>query len=181
MWKALAVVAALAVAGGAHAQTKAELVQKVLQLQQPGIEGMARSLTERPALQLMQQAGIALQKMPADKRDSVARDIQADVQKYVDESFPLVRERALKLAPTTVGAVLSEKFNEDELKQLTALLESPVLKKYQQLTGEMLRPLGEKLSAELGPTIDPKVQALQQSIARRLGVPAKPASAPSKK
>jgi uncharacterized protein len=181
MWKSFLIASALAVAGGAQAQTKAELVQKVLQLQQPGIEGLARSLTERPALQLMQQAGAALQNMPADKRESVAREIQADVQKYVDESFPIVRERAIKLAPTTVGAVLSEKFNEEELKQLSGLLESPVLKKYQQLTGEMLRPLGEKLSAELGPTIDPKVQALQQSIGRRLGMPAKPASAPSKK
>lgn len=181
MWKSLVLAAALAVAGGAHAQTKQELVQKVLQLQQPGIEGMARALTELPAAQLMQQAGIALQRLPADKRESVAREIQADARKYVDESFPIVRERAVKLAPTTVGAVLDDKFTEDELKQLVVLLESPVLTKYQQLTSEMLRPLREKLSSELGPTIDPKVRALEQSIGRRLGVPAKPASAPSKK
>jgi hypothetical protein len=184
MWKSLVLAAALAVAGGAHAQTKKELVLKVLQLQQPSIENMARALTERPAAMLMQQAGIALQKMPADKRDAVAREIEADVRKYVDESAPIVREHALKLAPTTIGAVLEEKFNEDELKQLAALLESPVLKKYQQLTGEMQRSLGEKLSAELGPTIDPKVRALEQSITRRLGVTARPAptgSAPAKK
>jgi len=181
MWKPLVLAAALAVAGGAHAQTKKELLQKVLQLQQPSIENMARTLTERPAAMLMQQAGIALQKLPADKRDAVAREIEADVRKYIDESVPIVREHAIKLAPTTIGVVLEDKFNEDELKQLTALLESPVLKKYQQLTGEMQRSLAEKLSSELGPTIDPKVRALEQSIGRRLGIPARPASAPASK
>jgi hypothetical protein len=172
--------AVLLAAGSAQAQTKAELVQKVLQLQQPSIENMARVLTERPAAQIMQQAGLALQKVPADKREAVARDIQADVRKYVDESLPVVRERALKLAPSTIGAVLEEKLTEDELKQLVAMLESPVLRKYQQFSGEMQRSLGEKIGAELGPTMDPKVRALEQTVLKRLGLPA-PASAPARK
>ena len=39
----------------AQAGGKKELVAKVLQLQQPGIEAMARQMAEQPAMQLMQQ------------------------------------------------------------------------------------------------------------------------------
>ena len=77
------------------------------------------------------------QQMPPEKREAIGKQIEAEVKKYVEEAYPLVRERALKLAPTTIGAVLEEKISEDELKQLIAWLESPTNKKYQQLGREM--------------------------------------------
>ena len=168
---------------------KKELVQRVLALQQPGIENLARQLAEQPAAVLMQQAGPALQnRVPADKREAVARDIQADVKKYVDEAVPLVRDKALKLAPTTVGAVLEDKFSEDELKQLVGILESPVNRKFQQLGGDMQKSLGDKLVADTRSIIEPKVRALEQTMAKRLGLspeaaarPASAASPPAKK
>ncbi len=130
----------------AHGQSKKELVQKVLQLQQPMIEGIARNMVEQPAAQMMQAAGRALQtQVPADRREAVAKSIDADVKKYVEDGVPLMRERALKLAPSTLGAGLEEKFSEAELKQLVAWLESPVNKKFQQLG-----PVLEHLLAELG-------------------------------
>ena len=91
--------------GSAQAQTKKELVQKLLTLQQPGIEQVSRGLVERPAVQMMQEAGLVLQRQTApDKREALGKQIEAEVKKYVDESCPLVRERALKIAPTTIGA-----------------------------------------------------------------------------
>ena len=67
---------------------------------------------------------------------------------------------ALKLAPQTIGAVLEEKLSEDELKQVVAMLESPVNRKYTALLGDMQRALGEKLIAETRTAVDPKVRAL---------------------
>ncbi len=184
------VVALLASATLAHAQgasapapapvsaAKKELVQKVLLLQQPAIENMARSLVEQPAGQMMQAAGRALQQqVPAEKREAVGRGIEADVKKYVDESYPVVRERAVKIAPTTIGAVLEEKFTDDELKQLIAWLESSVNKKYLQLGAEMQNGFMQKLVAEARPLLDPKLQALETRVRTSLGVPAAPASA----
>ena len=147
-------VALLAGATLAHAQApaKKELVQKLMQLQQASIDSVARSLVEQPAAQLMQAAGRALQsQVPADKRETIGKGIEADVKKFVDESFPLVRDRATKLAPTTLGAAMEEKFSEDELKQLIAWLESPVNKKYQQLGPEMQDGFVQKLVAESRP------------------------------
>ena len=172
--------------GGVQAQTtpsspaKKELVARVLTLQQPAIEGMARVLAEQPAAQMMQQAGLALQtRIAPDKREAVGKDIQADLKKYVDEAVPLVRDSALKLAPSTIGALLEEKFTEDELKQLLAIIESPINKKFQQLGGDMQKVLAEKLVADTRSLIEPKVRALDQSIGKRLGLQPQPdASAP---
>ena len=177
-------VTLLVVASSVQAQTtaKKELVAKVLLLQQPAIEQAAQALAERPALQMLQQAGMALQsQLPADKREAVAKEIQAEAKKYADEAVPLVRERAVKLAPSTVGALLEEKFNEDELKQLIAIIESPVNRKFLQLGGEMQNALIDKLVAETQAVVEPKVRALEQAIGKRLAqaIPASASPAPA--
>lgn len=183
MKKKLFAIALLALVSVAHAQStaaKKELVAKVLQLQRAAVEQTGQALVERPAAQLMQQAGVALQaRVAADKRDAVAKDIQADVKKYIDEAGPLVRERAVKLAPSTVGAVLDEKFSEDELKQLIAIMESPVNRKFLQLGGEMEKALVEKVVADTQALVQPKVKALEQSMSKRLGLPVANASTAS--
>lgn len=155
---------------------KKELVGKVLKLQQPGIDNVARQLVEQPAGQMMQQAGLALQqRVAADRRQAVAADIQADLRKYAEEVGPVARDKAGKLAPTVLGPILEEKFTEDELKQLIAIIESPVNRKYQALGVEMQKALSEKLVAEMRPMMETKLRGLQQSIAGRLA-PAAPAA-----
>jgi uncharacterized protein len=172
--KKMLVAALCAAAAMSYAQStsKKDLVQKVILLQQPQIEGISRSIVERPAAQMMQAAGQALQtQVPPEKREAVGKAIEADVRKYVEEATPLLRDRALKLAPSTLGATLEEKLSEDELKQLIAWLESPVNKKFQQLVPEMQNNFGQKLLAEAAPLLDPKLQALQQKVRASLGIP----------
>lgn len=189
--KRLIVAALLTSAALAHAQTtatpaapsspaKKELVQKFLSLQQPGIENVARSLVERPVAQMAQEVRGALQQMPADKREAAVKTIDADIKKYIDESVPIVRDRAVKLAPSTIGVTMEEKFSEDELKQLIAWFESPLNKKYGQLSVEMQGNFTQKLVTETAPTIDPKMQALVSKVRASLGVPAPASSAPAK-
>ncbi len=162
----------------ASSPAKKELVQKLLALQQPGIEGAARNIVERPAAQMMQEAGRVLQsQFPADKREAIGKTIEADAKKYVDEAYPPVRERALKLAPSTLGATLEEKFTEDELKQLVAWFESPVNKKFQAASAEMQGNFMQKLVAEARPLVEPKLQVLEQKVRAALGAPA--AAAPA--
>ncbi len=180
MFKAFMVAAALVAAGWAQADTspaKKELVAKVLKLQQPALEVMARQMAEQPAVQLMQQAGPALQRLPEDRREAVARDIDADVRKYVEDATPIVRDRAVKLAPSVVGAMLEERFTEDELKQVIAFLESSAFRKFQGVGQDSQRALVEKLVAETKGDIEPKVRAMQQSVSQRLGLGPAPAAA----
>ena len=167
----------LAQAQTAVPPSKQVLVDKLLKLQQAGIELAARSIVERPAAQMMQEAGRVLQQLPADKREGIGKGIEADAKKYVDDTFPLVRDRAVALAPSTLGATMADKFTEDELKQLVAWFESPVNKKFQQASGEMQNSYMQKLLADARPIIEPKLQALEQQVRTALSAPS--AAAPA--
>lgn len=174
MIKRLTIAALLSSAALAFAQnaTKKELVQKLLVLQQPGIEQVARGLVERPAMQMMQEAAMVLQRqVPPDKREALGKQVEAEIKKYVEESVPLVKERAIKLAPTTIGPILEEKFSDDELKQLIAWFDSPLNKKYSQLGPEMQTAFVQKLVVDARPVVDPKLQALDVKVRSTLGLP----------
>lgn len=173
---ALAPASALAQASAPSSPAKKALVAKVVQLQQPGMEAFARTVVQQNTVQVLQAAGQALQQRVApERREAVGKDIQADARKFAEEVFPIVRDRAVKLGPATIGPLLEERFNEDELKQLVGIMESPVGKKFASMNAEMMRALAEKLMPEVRPLVDPKMQTFQQSVAARL---APPASAP---
>ncbi len=188
----------LAQANGASpaSAAKKDLVQKVLLLQQPGIEGIGNQLANQTAGQVLQVAGQAMARVPADKREALGAELQADVRKFHEEVAPMLRGLAVKLAPTTLGSALEEKFSEDELKTLITWLESPVNKKYQQVAGELQQGLLQKVVAESRGQIEPKLKALEQSMSAKLNaavggaagasapkaaVPAAKASGPAKK
>lgn len=174
---AAAQAAAPAAASAPASPAKKALVKRVIQLQQPGIEAMARALVEQPAAAIMQQVGRTLQaNVPADKREAVGRDAQADVRKFVEDVVPTVRKRAIEIAPGTIGPILEQKLTEDELKQLVAWLDSPVSRKYQQLGGEMQKALSEPLIRDSRATVEPRMRALEESLMKRLGVSDTPAS-----
>lgn len=178
--KSLITLSFLALAAAAQAQTspaKKELVARILKAQQPSVEAIARALVERPALEIMGGAmQVVQQRVAKDKQEAVAREIQADAQKYAQDTVPYAQQRAVALAPTSIGAVLEEKFTEDELRQIAAALENPALTKFQQAMPEMQNALGEKLVADTRGTIEPKVKTLEDTVAKRLGLPAQGAA-----
>lgn len=172
---ALSILLAAVAAQAQSSPAKKDLVARILKLQQPGIEAMARGLVEQPAAELLNNAaGVLPGRIAKDKQEAVAKEIKGDVQKYLDEAIPVVQTRAVKLAPTTIGALLEEKLTEDELKQVVSIMESPVYAKYQRMGDDMQKVLVEKLLAETRSTIEPKVRTLEQTVAKRLGVTAAP-------
>jgi uncharacterized protein len=147
---------------------KKQLIDKILKLQQPSIELLARSTAEGPALQMGQQAGLMLRRLSPEQRETVGKGMKADLEKYLSETVPLVKERALALAPSSVGKILDEKFSEAELKQLVTLLESPIYRKFSEQSFVMQRALQEKLVADTRSTVEPKLKSLDQSWVKRL-------------
>jgi len=179
---ALVVVAAVATASASaqigsgaasapNSSAKKALVQRVLAMQQSDIEASAHAIVERPALQMMRGAELAIQRQaPPEKREATQRAIEAEVKKYVDDAYPVVRERALKLAPSTIGPALEAKMSEDELRALVAWLDSPANKKYQQVVVDVRETFGQKLLGEMPALLDPKLHALDGRIRAILGV-----------
>ncbi|VTU15598.1 MULTISPECIES: DUF2059 domain-containing protein [unclassified Variovorax] len=163
---------ALASSSMAMAQDKAALIKQFLDLQRPGIESLARGLVEQSSAPIAQAGSQYLQtQVPADKREAAAKAADAELKKYFDESFPIVRDKAVQLAPTTIGPILEQGFTEDELRQLVAWISSPLAKKYQELNPKMQTALTEKLVAETRASIEPKMTTLDANVARALGAP----------
>jgi uncharacterized protein len=174
-----------AVAGSAASESKKALVAKVVALHHQGIESMARALVEQPAGDMQIRANMFLrEKVPAGpKRDTAAKDVKAEVEKYHAEVVPEWQKKAVALAPETVGPILEQNFDEKELKALIAWLESPLARKYNKISPDLQKALAEKLAGEMRTALVPRLNALQQAVGKRLeaatAAPAASAAAPA--
>jgi hypothetical protein len=181
-----ALIAAMALAtpawaaDGASSPAKKELIAKIVTHQQGLGDALASSLVQQPIGQLVQAGRAALAQVPADKREAVAKAMDAEVKKFVEENVAYLKDKASKTVPATSAALLDEKFNEDELKQILAWAESPVSKKFGLYNAELQKASVDKLLGEAGPTLDGRLKTLQLSLAKQLGLPA-PGTAPAAK
>jgi uncharacterized protein len=158
---------------------KKELVKKALQLQQAGIESVGTGMANQAAGQVMQLAGPGIARAPEEKRRALVADLQAEVRKFQGEVAPILRASATKWAPSTLGTTPEEKFSEAELKVLIAWLESPVSRKYQEVTPEAQQALAQKIVAETRAQVEPKLKALEQAMIAKINASSTPAAAPS--
>jgi uncharacterized protein len=172
-WIALALAGCVTLAQAQTAASgpspaKKELINKLLTLQQRGVDEMARTLLQGPVMSLGQRAASALQTIPPEKREATAKSIDVDMKQYLDEAGPVIKERTNKLAPQVLTPILDEKLTEDDLRQLIAWIESPVRKKYEAISVDIRNSLGERVLADLSPTLDPKLAALQDKVVAKL-------------
>ena len=175
-----AVVAALAFSSLAHSQASApaapidaekqKLIDHILTLWHP--ENGVVMAVQRPASETMEKAHIALQQshMPADKVDKNMKDVSIDVQKYIDTATPIATASAKKHMATSVVPLLAQNFTNDELKQLIALLESPVKAKFEKVVPLVNATLGKQVQDEVGPTINKDIDAMTQAVGTKLRI-----------
>jgi len=168
LFTALATTACISWGQATSSPSKKELVNKVLALQQPALERMGLELANQTANQVLQAAGEGVSRVAPDKREALAKDIEADVRKFYDEISPVLRAASAKIGPQVVGPQLEEKFTEDELKTLVAWLESPVNRKYAQFGFELQNPLRQKLVADSRTEVEGKIQALERQLGAKL-------------
>ncbi len=160
-------------------QSKKDVIAKILKIQQPAIEALTMGVLSRPVNELAAKAAPALRNVPEVKREATAKQIDADLRKFMEDNAKPLVDKGLKLAPSTMGVALDEKFSEDELKQLLAWLESPVSKKFAESSQELQSLFTKKLIDDNGKQLDDKFIALQQNVAKQLGLEAGPPPAGS--
>jgi uncharacterized protein len=157
--------------------SKKDQIKKLLELQRPGFEGIAKGLIEQPAVPFLQAAARTIQaQLPPAKHEAIRKAVGERIRRYVSEAYPLLRDRALKLAPSVVGVVLEEKFTADELQQIIDWYESPVNKKYLRYTSEIQPEFVQKLVADGRALIDPKLQGLEKDVRELISAASQPAS-----
>ena len=182
-WASTALAITLvAIAPATYAQSKKELVAKVVQLRQPAVERLARTIAMEPAQTALNAARQVMQFVPADKREALGKQVQGDVKAFYDDTEARLRESGAKNAAATIGPILEEKFTEDELKLIITWLESSAAKKYEQLEPEMQAQLTRKMVEDTKPAVEPKLRALEDTLKKRFAAyaPPPPASGPAR-
>lgn len=166
----------------AQAETKKELIDKLLKVQQPQVENLGNVMLQQTLGPMMQQVGMALQtRVAPDKREALGKAIGDEIRAFTKEVEPVLRASALKNVNATLAPKLEASFSEDELKQLIQFLESPVIKRYSALAPELHSALAKKVSEDNRPMVETKIRALDAKISGLLGLPAAPAPAASAK
>jgi len=154
-------------AGDVNSETRQALVDRLLKLWH--VEDVAVLMVQRPAVNALEQARVVLQgRVSAEKRDRTLKDLSSDIQTYVDEATPIAKQSAQKLVSPTLSPMLLQSFSDSELRQIIALLESPVKKKFEKLVPEMERALGEKVAVDSSAAINPKLQTMTQAVGLKL-------------
>jgi hypothetical protein len=77
----ISLAAACTLAQAQSTPAKKELVARILKVQQPAVEQLARELAKQPANELMASAIEYVQtQVPADKREAIGKGLQADAE-----------------------------------------------------------------------------------------------------
>jgi hypothetical protein len=164
---ALAAAGALAQSAPAVSPEKQALVQRVL-AKMP-MENVALQMLQSPVNESLRQARALLQgRVPQEKQDAVLKEIAADASKFLEDEAPVVRASAKQVVASTIAPMLAQRFTEDELKQLAAILESPVKAKFESLVPEIQKTLGENVAKASQAQVNPKLTELQNKIGLRL-------------
>lgn len=147
---------------------KQKLIDQILTLWHP--ENSVVMAAQRPGADALEKTRIALQQaqLPQAKFDAEMKDITTDVQKYIDTVTPLAADSAKRNLPATVVPLLAQNFSVDELKQLLALLQSPVKAKFEKLIPQADKAIGLKVQQEAGPEINRHVQEMTKAVGTKL-------------
>ncbi|MBC7663161.1 MAG: hypothetical protein H7276_05060 [Caulobacter sp.] len=197
----LALAAALALSTTAHAATasapaaaatppvaidaeKQKQIDRILAILHPE-NGVLQAVQEQAA-RAMQQSNVALQnaQVPQERGEKALKDIQTDVQKYIDTTMPVAVASAKKFTTPTSAPILAAAFTTDELRQLATMLESPLRERLDKVLPQMQNAVGQKVSADIGPTVSKNAHTMGEAITGKLRAavtPATPATPASSK
>jgi hypothetical protein len=182
----LAVAAALATALAAHAQGAAPAAaplpapdaekQKVIDRIHAAFhpENGILQVVQRQGLDAMQQSNIALTTahVSAEHKEKAMKDIGTDVQKYIDTTMPVAIASAKKNTNAAVGPILAQNFTAEELRQIAALLESPLKQKFEKLVPQMETAVAQKVQADISPQVNANVKVMTEAVGTKLRIAA---------
>ncbi len=151
---------------------KQKIIDRILQAFHP--ENGILQVVQRQGLDAMQQSNIALSTahVPAERKDKTMKEIGADVQKYIDTTMPVAIASAKKNTNPAVGPLLAQNFTADELRQIAALLESPLKQKFEKLVPQMEEAVAKKVQADIAPQVNQNVKTMTEAVGTKLRVAA---------
>jgi len=151
---------------------KQKQIDRILAIVHP--ENGVLQAIQQQGVRALQQSSIALQtnQVSQERKEKAMKDIQGDVQKYIDTTMPAALASAKKNTGPISASILAANFTTDELRQLAAMLESPVRQKLEKVLPQMQDAVGQAVSAEVGPQVNKNAQVMTEAVGTKLRVAA---------
>jgi uncharacterized protein len=169
--------------GPIHAQntdSKRELAVRAVATQEgPEMNRMLAQLAGSAAQGVIVNWNARLSGLPASKRQSVAPALDAELKKFNEDTLKLVNAEAAKVRAGALLAAYMERFSEEELKQLVALMEAPVFKKYQTISPELGNVYVKAIVDGTRGAVEARSKAFDAAATKITGIPAAGDSAPA--
>ncbi len=142
------------------AQEGAEMDRMLAQLADSATQQMIGNWDERVA------------NLPAAKQQGAIAALDAELKKFNDDTLKLITAQAPKARNEVLVGAYAERFSQDELKQLVALLEAPVFKKYQTIAPELGNLYVKAIVDGTRDQVTARSKVFDTAAAKIVGVPA---------
>jgi uncharacterized protein len=117
---------------------KRALAARMIVLQRgPEMERMAYQLTTNAVQPVIERWAPKLEAMPAAKQTKAREQLNTELKALGESTRKLIEAQMAKSADSALLQAYLDRFSEDELKEVVALFESPVFKKYQGMAPEL--------------------------------------------
>ena len=174
----ISLAATLALAGltgtASIAQTanlKTELAAKVVSLQQgPELERLVAQLAGSTTQQLIANWGPKLEtNVPKARQEKASEELNAELKKYADDTVQLINKQVKKVSADVLVPAYAERFTQEELQQIAAFFDSPVIKKYQAAAPELGNSFVQKLVEVTRPDVVARARQFDDAALKIVG------------
>lgn len=165
-----AVLAPAAHAQDKHDAAKKELATRIVNLQKAqDMDALIAQLAGTANRAVVEAWLPRLDGMPAARQKAVADQLDVELKKFNDDVTRLIKTRNDRISLDVLVPAYSERFTADELKQLVAFLESPVIKKYYAANPHMANLLGQKLVEATRADVESRIKEFDTRAAKIIG------------
>ena len=177
--------AACAFSPTSQAQTadpKLDWAKKVVALQQgPDLDSLVAQLADAAAQELV--AGWAPRfdaRVTKVRQAKATEEFNAEIAKFAADANKIISGKVGQASSEALVPAYMERFSLDELKQLVVFFESPVVKKYKDITPDLVGIFVKKLVQTSQAGIQARAKQFDE-VAEKIVGPAAPAGKPAKK
>lgn len=172
-----------------YAQTsdakRALAVRAVAAQEGPEMNRMLAQLAGSATQQMVANWDERVSQLPEAKQQSAITAMDAELKKFNDDALKLITAQATKVRGDALLNAYVERFSEDELKQLVALMEAPVFKKYQNVGPDLGGIYIKAIVDGTRSAVEARSKSFDAAAAKIVGVAPSPspatASPPAKK
>ena len=170
---AIALVCSAALAPAVQAQDKKELATRIVNLQKTqDMDALIAQLAGTANRAVVEAWLPQLDRLPAARQKAAADQLDAELRKFNNDVVRLIKSKNDRISLEVLVPAYSERFTADELKQLVAFLESPVIRKYYAANPQMANLLAQKLVDATRNDVVNRTKAFDARAAQIVGISA---------